>query len=258
MDVLKMRKKARAKREREAEENTRDAPGPTDPEVAADAPAPDALDAGATLPSDAEPAPPAEPSMGPRYADEGGPGRDDPLYDFLARYDDSANVRAGDDVTDARQSSRARYLAVALANEAYALSIHEVREILKLTVVTPVPRARDFVLGVLNKRGVVMPVFDLAACMGLRKASAETTRAQRVLVVGDGAQTCGLRVDAVYGVVEIPSSVIENVPSGLAHHEHLLRGIGRIDGRLYVVLDTEAYLGELSTLLGPVAEKEAR
>ena len=126
----------------------------------------------------------------------------DPLREFLVRYD-----KVGDDVVVAEADNESeayrRYLAFELAGEEYAISIMDVREILSVVSVTPVPRAPDFILGVFSKRGIVMPILDLAAVLKLRKPDARMRRSSRVLVVGYHDNVCGLRVDVLHDAVRL-------------------------------------------------------
>lgn len=170
----------------------------------------------------------------------------DPLGEFLARYDDADAGTLGQvgEVSDAP-----RYLAFDLQNERYATSILSVREILKTAQVTQVPRCPRGVLGVLSKRGVVMPVVDLAACLELRDIEHRVDPDQRILVVGEGDHICGLRVDAVHGVVELPAADIGNVPAGVEPRGvGVLHGLGRVAGVLHILLDADAFLAFLESL----------
>jgi len=171
---------------------------------------------------------------------------DDPLGEFLAYYDEKTpDVDVALDDPELEKSGR-RYLAFHLAHEAYAVSILDVREILKTYAVTRVPRAAPSVLGVLSKRGVVIPMVDVAAAMGLRDINQKMRPHQRILVIGDGEEVMGLRVDSVSSVVRIGSANVEPVPGGLGPRSaHLLSGLGRDGDDLYILLDVVAFLGHL-------------
>lgn len=177
----------------------------------------------------------------------------DPLGYFLTYYDaELADDDGEEKPAFVNESSQRRFLAFDLAHEAYAVSILDVGEILKTYAVTQVPRAPRSVLGVLSKRGVVMPVIDLAAALGLREPDDSMRGEQRILVVGDGDEVVGLRVDRVHAVVQIPSASVEGVPGGLgARSAHLLSGLGRVGGQLYILLDVTAFLGHLHGSIEP-------
>lgn len=192
------------------------------------------------------------------------PIRLDPLHEFLAVYDEGdlahvvdfgATSQAGDD--------EKRFLSFDLAGEAYAASIMDIREILKFVSLTEVPRAPREVLGVLSKRGIVMPVVDLGAILGLRPPDKRVDRDQRVLVAGDGERVCGLRVDRVHEVVRLAQRAIEDVPPSLgAKNAHMLIGLGRVNvdvrgaasrTRMLILLDVPAVLAHFSESMGIAA-----
>lgn len=176
----------------------------------------------------------------------------DPLVDFLARYDEggaSSDVSGFDAAAPAEDEKR--YLSFDLAGEPYAASIMDIREILKVAVLTEVPRAPREILGVLSKRGVIMPVVDLAAAIGLRAPSLRLGVEQRILVVGDGDRVCGLRVDRVREVVRLGRAAVEDVPPSLgARQAQLLAGLGKTADRMLILLDVPAVLADLAAKVG--------
>jgi purine-binding chemotaxis protein CheW len=187
---------------------------------------------------------PVPPPVSPRDAD--------PLGEFLARYD--ASEEASNDVEEmapAVVEESKRFLSFDLAGEVYAASIMDVREILKIVALTHVPRAPRDVLGVLSKRGIVMPVVDLAASIGLRMPDPDPQPEQRILVVGDGERVCGLRVDRVREVVRLATSTIEDVPATLGSRSaHMLVGLGRAGERMLILLDINQVLETLALAMG--------
>lgn len=188
----------------------------------------------------------------------------DPLVDFLARYDEGADELSRGDVgvaSAAPAEEEVRFLAFDLAGESYAASIMDIREILKVQALTEVPRAPVEILGVLSKRGVVMPVVDLAATIGLRAPDAGSAFEQRILVVGDGDRVCGLRVDRVREVVRLGRQHVEEVPPSLgARQAQMLSGLGRAGDRVLILLDVGAVLADLAGKVGlqPVDDPRRR
>jgi purine-binding chemotaxis protein CheW len=170
----------------------------------------------------------------------------------LAAYDDVSDD--ADDAGSIRVASAddaERYLSFVLAGEAYAASIMDVREILKIRSLTDVPRAPRGVLGVISKRGMVLPVVDLATALGLRTPDRRLRVSQRVLVVGDGDRACGLRVDAVSEVIKLQTNAIEGVPASVGiKNAGLLSGLGRIEGVMYILLDLGAVLDSFAASVG--------
>lgn len=268
MDILKIRKK-RA-RERGAEETqgtdtaeTQDSNAPVQPEAAAEASVP----AEPVVPTPTAPTPTAPTPSAPRSTPEPDAstptapaveGAGDPLREFLARYDETGD---GDDLIGPVETTKSddgrRFLAFQLAGEAYAANILDVREILRAVALTEVPRAPIQILGVLSKRGVVMPVVDLAATLGLRPPDQRHDPRQRVLVVGEGERVCGLRVDSVQEVVRLQQDQIEEVPASLGSRlAHQLGGIGRLGDHMYILLDVQAVQHGLAVSAGVESREE--
>lgn len=182
---------------------------------------------------------------------------DDPLLEFLARYDEGADQMIVAASPEAPRDESKRYLAFELAGEEYAASIMEIREILRVLALTAVPRAPREILGVLSKRGLVMPVVDLAASLGLRDPDRTWSPRQRILVVGDGDRVCGLRVDRVLEVVRLSSRDVEEVPASLgSRSRHQLRGLGRVGERMFILLDVPAVLHAMAVGAGLEAREE--
>jgi purine-binding chemotaxis protein CheW len=180
----------------------------------------------------------------------------DPLGAFLAAYDEGGAIDT-DHLDQSSPEDERRFLWFDLAGEAYAATIMDIREILKLVALTEVPRAPREILGVLSKRGVVMPVVDLASLLGLREPDPRVSADQRVLVVRDHDRVVGLRVDRVRQVVRLAQRAIEEVPLSLgSRHAHMLLGLGRarIEGsdspQMLILLDIEAALAELALAVG--------
>ena len=180
-------------------------------------------------------------------------GDDDPLHGFLARYDvdEHGAERAAPKAVKVDTDDARRFLSFRLIDEDYAASIMDIREILTIRSLTEVPRAPREVLGVVSKRGVVLPVIDLATSLGLRAAERRLRASQRVLVVGDGDRVCGLRVDEVSEVIKLQHGQIEEVPASLGQkNAGLLLGLGRVAGRMYILLDVNSVLDAFAVSMG--------
>ena len=134
-----------------------------------------------------------------------------------------------------------KYMTFQLAHEEYGLEILMVREIIGLLEITRVPRTREFVRGVINLRGKVIPVVDLRLKFGMEKC--EPTDQTVIIVVQcnvDGRPlTMGLLVDQVLEVLSIDATQIEPAPS-LAHadlQEDFILGVGKHEKRIVFLLD---------------------
>ncbi len=139
------------------------------------------------------------------------------------------------------------YLAFTLETELYAVPIERVREIVKVPSLTEVPRARAEVLGVMNLRGEVIPVYDvkpklhLSQQPALVRGPADVPRAARVVLLRDDLGDAGILVDSVSQVVKLPAASLEQAPAA-AESSSAVAGIGRKSNQLYIVLDVQEVL----------------
>jgi chemotaxis signal transduction protein len=138
-----------------------------------------------------------------------------------------------------RQQPLQEYLSFRLANECYAISILYIKEIIKLPLITAVPRTESVILGILSLRGMVVPLIDLRLRLGLEATA--TTRKSRVLIVQQADDLIGLLVDEVQNVVRLSEDQIESAPSlfGRLEGENIL-GVGRSEGEMYTLLNLAA------------------
>ena len=145
--------------------------------------------------------------------------------------------------TETLQQDEQQLVVFDLSTEAYGVDIGAVREIIRLQDITKVPRTPEFVEGVINLRGKVIPVVDLRKRFGL-PAEAES-KENRIVVVDIGAQDIGVIVDAVTEVLRIATESVEPPASVIttADSEYLL-GIAKLDSRLIILLDLEQVLTE--------------
>ena len=129
-----------------------------------------------------------------------------------------------------------------IGSEEFAVDILDVQEIIRMVEITPVPKAPYYVEGVINLRGKVIPIVDLRRRFGL--PDAERTKETRIVVVDVSRIILGLVVDSVSEVLRIPSSLIEAPPSGKQGGAEFHKGVGRVDGRLLILLDLTRLLGQ--------------
>ena len=139
----------------------------------------------------------------------------------------------------------AQFLTFQLAEGVYAMDIVTVREIIQYGTVTPVPLMPEFVRGVINLRGAVVPVVDLQARLG---KSAATVGKKTCIVIFDGTHNgerveLGLMVDAVSEVIEIAPDQVEPAPQfGSAVPREFIRGLAKVKDRFVVLLETDSAL----------------
>jgi purine-binding chemotaxis protein CheW len=128
-----------------------------------------------------------------------------------------------------------------LAKEEFACNIADVREVLKMIRVTPLPRSLDFVEGVINLRGEVIPVIDLRKRFNL--PSVERTDESRIIIVEVEERMVGLTVDSVSEVIRLSNKQIQEAPNQVAGEQtNLIMGVGKIDDRMLIILNLERIL----------------
>jgi len=138
-----------------------------------------------------------------------------------------------------------KYLTFDLASEAYGLEILKVQEIIGIMPVTRVPRTPEFIRGVINLRGKVIPVVDLR--LKFKMEPKEDTRRTSIIVVQikqEGRQvTMGLIVDDVSEVIDIDGENIEPAPEfGASVNTDFIMGIAKINQRVIILLDVDRVL----------------
>ncbi len=135
-----------------------------------------------------------------------------------------------------------KYLTVLLDGEAYGIAALKVREIIRLQKPTPLPQMPEFIKGVINLRGRVIPVTDLRVKFGLKAACDDRTCIVIVQVSLSGGRVLpmGLIVDMVEEVANIPLSEIEPTPEfGVNLDTSSLKGMAKVDGRVKTLLDID-------------------
>lgn len=145
-------------------------------------------------------------------------------------------------LTSAQAEVPEEFLAFTLERETYAVPIAQVREILKVPVVTEVPRAGENVLGVMNVRGEMLPLYCIKPRLKLAdripevRGPADAPRSARVVLLRDLEGDSGILVDNVDGVVKLSLSRLEAPPS-LGLERDCVAGLGRRGDQLYILLD---------------------
>lgn len=129
-----------------------------------------------------------------------------------------------------------------LGREEYGVSILQVQEIKRITEITRVPHSPDYIKGVMNLRGSVLPVIDLKKRLNLPPQ--EYTDDTRIIIIKVEDITVGMIVDAVSEVTTIDQTNIEppqTVVGGVA--ADYLSGVGKLENRLLILLNTDAIIG---------------
>lgn len=143
--------------------------------------------------------------------------------------------------TEEQPQDELQLVAFFLQGEEFAVDIQKVREVLKLPPITPLPQSLDFIEGVINLRGEVIPVVDLRKRFRLAKV-AKSDKA-RIIIVEIDEGMVGLIVDSVTEVLHLNSSAIEPPPRRIAGtRTEFISGVGKLGERLIIILCLEKIL----------------
>ena len=124
----------------------------------------------------------------------------------------------------------------ALGSEEYGVDIAQVQEINRMVTIINVPRAPQFMEGVINLRGQLIPIIDLRTRFGMERS--ERTKNTRIVVTEIGNKRIGMVVDSVSEVLRIPVEQIEDAPDLVAGVDtEYIRGVGKMGDRLIIMLD---------------------
>ena len=140
-----------------------------------------------------------------------------------------------------------------IGDEEFGVDILRVQEIIRTMEITKVPRAQDFVEGVINLRGKVIPIIDLRRRFGL--PSRKHDKHTRIIVIELYDIIVGFVVDSVSEVLRIPASTVETPPSVVSGVEaEYIRGVGKLQDRLLILIDLDRLLStESLESLGHIA-----
>ena len=158
-----------------------------------------------------------------------------------------------DAITEIRQ-----YLTFKLDNEVFALDVATVREVLDFTTVTKIPRTPEFMSGVINLRGSVVPVVDLRLCFQMSKTERTKNTCIIVMEVRLEGETAiiGALADSVEEVIDLEPEQIESAPKlGASIRTDFIRGMGKRESHFLMILDIDRVFSadQLLELRTPVA-----
>jgi purine-binding chemotaxis protein CheW len=153
-----------------------------------------------------------------------------------------------------------QYLTFMLGGEVFAIGILAIKEIIEYGNLTEVPMMPDYIRGVINLRGSVVPVVDLSARFG--RKNTELTRRTCIVIIEVASdqekQVIGVVVDAVNEVLEIQADQIEPPPAfGAKIRTDFIRGMGKVEGKFVIILNVDNVLSiDDLGLLERVAEED--
>lgn len=136
------------------------------------------------------------------------------------------------------KSHEGKYLTFVLGTEEYGIEILKVREIIGIMDITSVPQTPDYMKGVINLRGKVIPVIDLRLKFAMTEE--EYTQETCTIVVEVNSSLIGIIVDTVSEVVDVGSDEIEETPQfGQGIDTDFITGLGKVKGKIIILLDIE-------------------
>ena len=138
------------------------------------------------------------------------------------------NTTAGDEVL--------QFVTFTLNDEEYAVDILSVQEINRITEITKVPNSPDYVEGVINLRGKVIPVINLRSKFGFEARATDDN--SRIIIMEIQGIINGIIVDSVSEVLRIPASSIEAAPSVASDTiSQFIKGLAKLDNRLIILVE---------------------
>ena len=147
-----------------------------------------------------------------------------------------------------------QFLTFSVEGNEYGVDIMSVREIKGWTEATRIPNSPDFMRGVMNLRGVVIPIFDLRTRFNMGSTQAEAKNV--VIVISIGERTIGVLVDAVSDILTVDSSQVKSSPTGTTDMEidkAYISGLISVENKMVVILNVEYLFSEKSLLLAETA-----
>ena len=150
---------------------------------------------------------------------------------------DKINIYKNTGNTGANSEER-QLILFELGSTLYGINIENVSEINKLEEITPLPKAPQFIEGIINLRGNVVPVIDLRKRFGMK--TAERSKKSKIIVLIIGKRLFGIIVDSVFEVVSLSSDNIEpSLPLASGLKAEFIESIGKYNEKLIIILEIE-------------------
>ncbi len=134
-------------------------------------------------------------------------------------------------------------VAFNIGSEEFGVEIMNVQEIIRMTSITKIPQAPDYIRGIINLRGRIIVVINLNVVLGMKiKEQDENTR---IIVANIGDTVMGFVVDSVSEVIRLPQKSVEPAPAVIADKigTEYVMGVGKLDNRLLILLNLDKILG---------------
>jgi len=131
-----------------------------------------------------------------------------------------------------------QFVGFQVGEELYGIGIHSVQEIDRMHSITRLPKALPFIEGVINLRGRIIPVIDMAKRFGLPPV--KVGRRTRIIIIGIAGQSVGLIVEQVTEVIQLEEGSVEPAPPmAFAVDQRYVEGVGQISGGLIILLNLD-------------------
>ncbi|MBI5697638.1 MAG: purine-binding chemotaxis protein CheW [Thaumarchaeota archaeon] len=142
--------------------------------------------------------------------------------------------------------------------EEYAIPIEQIREIRAVEAITNIPKAKSYVKGIMNLRGLIIPVIDVKEKLVLSSQTEANSSKQRILVTEVNGTQTGFLVDEVDQVMRIQTKDLEQAPQTVLESHNYIKGIAKLNQRLVILLDVVKLLQDSSSDISKVmgAEKQ--
>lgn len=125
-----------------------------------------------------------------------------------------------------------------IENEEYGIEILKVQEIIRMVEITKVPNANNYIEGIINLRGNVIPIINLRKRLNIN--TKDQTNQTRIIVINLEKSVVGFIVDSVSEVLRISNDIIENAPESInTEQAQYIKGVGKLEDRLLILLDLE-------------------
>ncbi len=149
--------------------------------------------------------------------------------------------RKGRKSEDSEREKTRQFVGFQIGEELYGIDIHSVQEIDRMHSITRLPKTLPFIEGVINLRGSIIPVIDMAKRFG--RQPVEVGRQTRIIIVRLAGKGVGLVVEQVNEVVQLDEKEIEPAPSmAFAVDQKYVEGVGQISAGLIILLDVDLLL----------------
>jgi len=140
-------------------------------------------------------------------------------------------------------SQEQQYIMFTVADQKFAVDIMQTREIINMTELTDMPSSPDFIKGVVNLRGEIVPIVDLERRLDVSSLEMSSEKNQRIIIVSIDENLVGMQVSRVEGIIRLDADEVGEAPEitrGI--HENYIDGVGKLEEELVVILDLAGVL----------------